>query len=178
MVFLRAATRNDALSISQVHVSSWRTTYRDIVSAQFLNELNAEQRVPRWQQVIDSGSHLIVAEKDSQVVGFISGGRIRESLEDHDAELYAIYLLQDAQGKGIGTALLIELARCLRDAGHRSMIVWVLTANDALGFYSKTGATLISQKEIEIGGALLPVAAYAWASIDSLAMLPFPNLSE
>jgi hypothetical protein len=58
------------------------------------------------------------------------------------------------------------------------MIVWVLTANDSLGFYEKTGATLISQKEIEIGGALLPVAAYAWPTIESLAMLHPPNLSE
>jgi len=178
MVYLRAATRNDALSISQVHVSSWRTTYRDIVPAQFLDKLNVEQRVPRWEQAIDSGAHLIVAEKDNRVVGFISGGRIRKPLEDHDAELYAIYLLQDAQGKGIGAALLIELAKCLRDEGHHSMIAWVLTANDALRFYEKTGATLISQKEIEIGGALLPVAAYAWNSIESLAMLPPPSFSE
>jgi GNAT superfamily N-acetyltransferase len=177
MVVLRAATRNDALSISRVHVSSWRTTYQDIVPAQFLNELNAEQRVSRWQQVIDSGSHLIVAENANRVVGFISGGPIREPLEGHDAELYAIYLLQNVQGKGIGTALLIELAKCQHDAGH-SVIVWVLTANDSLGFYEKTGATLISQKEIEIGGAWLPVAAYAWPTIESLATLPPPNLSE
>src|ERR1700748_790725 len=120
MVLLRRATGNDAPSISQVHVSSWRTTYQGIVPAQFLNELNAEQRAPHWRQIIDSESHVLVAEKDNRVVGFISGGPIREPLEGHDAELYAIYLLLDDQGKGIGTALLIELARRLRDQGcHR-----------------------------------------------------------
>lgn len=178
MFLLRPATPNDALSISRVHVSSWRTTYREIVPAAFLNELNAEQRLPLWQQVIDSGSHLIVAERASQIVGFINGGPIREPLDSYDAELYAIYLLQDVQGKGIGTALLVELAKRLRDADFRNLMVWVLIANDSIRFYEKTGAVRISQKEIEIGGAMLPVAAYGWPTIESPARLAPPSFSE
>ena len=176
MVLLRPATQNDALSISHVHVSSWQTTYRGIVPRTFLNELNAEQRLPRWQQVIESGSHLLVAETANQIVGFINGGPIREPLEGYDAELYAIYLLQEVHGKGIGTALLLELAKRLHDAGFRRLIAWVLTANDSLRFYEKTGAVRITQKEIEIGGAMLPVAAYGWPSLESLATLAAPSL--
>ncbi len=169
MIVLRAANRDDALPISQVHVSSWRTTYRDIIPAPFLNELNAEQRVPRWQQLIDSDAHLIVAENAGQIVGFISGGPIREPLDGYDTELYAIYLLEETQRKGIGTALLIELSRRLRNAGLHNMIVWVLTANVSSHFYEKNGASLIAQKEMEIGGALLTAAAYAWPAIEALA---------
>jgi L-amino acid N-acyltransferase YncA len=171
MTLIRTATPEDAVGISQVHVVSWQTTYRGIVPAKFLDELSVQERVPLWRQIVDSGSHLIVAENEGQIVGFINGGPIREALENHDAELYAIYLLAEAQGKGIGTALLIELAKHLKEEGFRSMIVWVLEANNSLRFYEKTGAIRITAKEIEIGGALLRVVAYAWAKLKAVATL-------
>jgi L-amino acid N-acyltransferase YncA len=177
MTHIRMATHEDAVGISQVHVASWQTTYRGIVPTKFLDELSPEERVPLWRQIIDSGSHLIVAENEGQIVGFINGGPIREPLENHDAELYAIYLLAEAQGNGIGTALLIELAKRLQEAGFQSMIVWVLAANNSLRFYEKTGAVRVTAKEIEIGGALLPVVAYAWSRLKVVATLDRTYLS-
>jgi L-amino acid N-acyltransferase YncA len=178
MVLIRTATREDAVSISQVHVASWRTTYRGIVPARFLDELNTEERAAQWLKIIDSGSYLIVAERAGQIVGFINGGSIREALENHDAELYAIYLLVEAQGKGIGTALLIELAKRLRGAGFQSMIVWMLEANDSFRFYEKTAAVRIAAKEIEIGGALLPIVAYSSPNLGVIATLDIANPTD
>ena len=171
MVLIRAATQDDAGSISQVHIESWRTTYRGIVPDQFLADLNLEERTVRWREVLKSDPYIFIAERDGQVIGFISGGAIREPLEKSDAELFAIYLLDEVQGNGIGTSLLIELAKRLDEGGFKSMAVWVLEANASRGFYEKSGAVRVTAKEIEIGGVLLPVAAYAWPSLKAIIAL-------
>jgi len=58
-----------------------------------------------------------------------------------------------------------RLAGRLNDDGFKSMAVWVLEDNLSSGFYERSGALRISSKEIEIGGALLPVVAYGWSSL-------------
>ena len=171
MVLIRAATQDDAGSISRVHIESWRTTYRGIVPNQFLADLNVEERAVRWREVLKSDPYIFIAERDGQVIGFISGGTIREPLEECDAELFAIYLLAEVQGKGVGTALLMELAKRLEADGFQRMAVWVLEANASRGFYERSGAVRVTAKEIEIGGVLLPVAAYAWPSLKAVVAL-------
>ena len=51
------------------------------------------------------------------------------------------------------------------------MTVWVLAANAAVGFYVGSGAARVTSKEIKIGGAMLPVVAYAWPSLKSIVTL-------
>jgi GNAT superfamily N-acetyltransferase len=168
MTSIRTATPHDADSISRVHADSWRTTYRGIVPDVYLANLNAEERSIRWRERLNSAGRVLVAEQDGEVVGFVSGGPIREPLGGYDAELYAIYLLLHAQNKGIGTALLNELAKRLDDDGLQSMAVWVLEANAACRFYEGSGAVRVTSKKIEIGGALLSVTAYGWPSLRSI----------
>jgi L-amino acid N-acyltransferase YncA len=121
--------------------------------------------------MLSSAERILVAEQAGDVVGFISGGPIREPLGGCDAELYAIYLLLQVQRMGIGTALLIELAKGLDQEGFQSMAAWVLDANSAVRFYEGSGAVRVGAKEIEIGGMLFPEAAYAWPSLKSILML-------
>jgi hypothetical protein len=50
------------------------------------------------------------------------------------------------------------------------MAVWVLERNPAIHFYEKSGATVVSDKEIEIGGVLLQEVAFAWPDLAKLAL--------
>jgi GNAT superfamily N-acetyltransferase len=168
MVLIRSATEHDAVSISHVHVNSWRTTYTGIVPDQYLATLNEIERVPLWREWLTRDIRVYIAELDEKVVGFISGGPIREPVRNYDAELFAIYLLQRAQGQGIGTALLRELAASLISKGFTSMAVWVLEKNPSKHFYVKSGAQLETSKEIEIGGAKLSEVAYGWPALDAI----------
>jgi GNAT superfamily N-acetyltransferase len=168
MVLIRSATEHDAVSISHVHVNSWRTTYTGIVPDQYLATLNEIERVPLWREWLTRDIRVYIAELDGKVVGFISGGPIREAVRNYDAELFAIYLLKRAQGQGIGTALLKELAASLIGKGFISMAVWVLEKNPSKHFYEKSGAQLETSKEIEIGGAKLSEVAYGWPALDAI----------
>jgi GNAT superfamily N-acetyltransferase len=169
MVSIRRASGQDAGAIAHVHVQSWRTTYAGIVPEEYLAGLKESERTPLWQDWLSRDTPVFVAEKDGEVVGFASGGKLREPLEDYDAELFAIYLLERAQRQGIGTALLRCVAEWLRTQGFKSMAVWVLADNLSVGFYEESGAQRISSKEIEIGGVVLAELALGWPQLVTIA---------
>ena len=66
-------------------------------------------------------------------------------------------------------ALLQAMAGALVERGFRSMAVWVLERNLSRSFYERMGAHLAASKVIEIGGAKLMEAAYAWPDLRTLA---------
>ena len=49
MIALRAGTCADVTGIAKVHVDSWRTTYRDLMPADFLANLSYKQRESNWK---------------------------------------------------------------------------------------------------------------------------------
>lgn len=111
---------------------------------------------------------MLVAEDDSGVFGFASAGKLRDSIGAYDAELYAIYLLHQKQKNNAGKALLQKMAEDLLRAGFKSLIVWVLAENPAVGFYQHLGGLQVAEKEIEIGGARLREIAFGWTTIVEL----------
>jgi GNAT superfamily N-acetyltransferase len=169
MTEIRAATGRDAGAIAHVHVESWRTTYAGIVPEAYLASLSEVERESQWREWLTLDVEVYVAEVEGEIVGFVGGGAIRERVEDFDAELFAIYLLREFQGRGIGTALLRTLALSLKTKGFGSMAVWVLEGNSSGSFYLESGARRIASKEIEIGGVMLPVVAYGWGDLGAIS---------
>jgi len=174
MFSIRAATVHDAKAIAHVHIASWRTTYAGIIPEEYLAALNEGDRVLLWREWLIPDALVFVAEihrevgEPGAVVGFIGGGPIREPLSGHDAELFAIYLLEHAQRRGIGTALLRVLAGSLHAQGFQSMAAWVLAGNASSHFYQKSGALFLASKEVEVGGVMLPILAYGWPNLQAI----------
>ncbi len=167
-ISIRTAQMEDAVAIAHVHVESWRTTYAGIVPDAYLAGLDEILRARLWSEWLGNQALVLVAEWNGRVVGFAHGGATREPLEACDAELYAIYLLKDAQKRGIGGELLGAMANALLERNFKSMAVWVLEQNRSRLFYEKTGARMAMSKVIEIGGAKLMEVAYTWADLKVL----------
>jgi L-amino acid N-acyltransferase YncA len=166
---IRKADIEDAAAIAHVHVESWKTTYAGIVSDVFLASLNKEDRMRSWQeQILTANITILVAEDETGIVGFAAGGKIREKLDEYDAELYAIYLLRERQKQGTGRKLSLTLASALKTSGFTSMLVWVLEQNPSVSFYERLGAVQIARKIINIGGSELQELAFGWPSLDRL----------
>ena len=180
---IRKAVLGDAPEISRVHVLAWQSAYRGIMPQPLLDSLDVGSRIEMWRTRLENAEgNIYVAQRDGELCGFISGGKLREPIEkpdgepgeesddgDYDAELYAVYLLPAARGQGIGKLLTRRLAEVLAGEGFRRMAVWVLAANPARNFYARLGAVLIAEKTINIGGADLVEVAYAWRSLPALA---------
>jgi ribosomal protein S18 acetylase RimI-like enzyme len=167
---IRPAQHGDPRVIAHVHIESWRTTYRGIIPAAYMASLKEEDGEQKWQQRLELKTDEIFvcygqSDDQSGIFGFINGGPIREAIGSYDAELYAIYLLQQYQQQGAGRALVRALAASLHNRGFQSMIVWVLDANPAVGFYKHLGAVPLTTKTINIGGVDLPEVALGWPSL-------------
>lgn len=171
-MLIRTATPEDALAIGHVHVDSWRTTYRGLLPDSVLAALSVEQRATMWQQAAEaiqkgeSRSLLLVAEDpDDGVIGFASAGPEREKDSGFDSELYAIYLLERHQGRGVGRRLATQLVKLLLPDGHESMRVWVLEGNPAEEFYRRLGGQHVGEKALSMAGEDFTEVAYAWADL-------------
>jgi len=167
---IRVATVQDAGAIARVHVESWQTTYAGLVPEAYLSSLDVVQREASWQEWLGLDVDVFVAEVEGEVVGFVGGGAIREPVEGFDAELYAIYLLREAQRRGIGMALLKRVAGSLKERGFGSVVAWVLEDNSSGGFYSRSGGVRVASKEMEVGGVMLPVVAYGWKDLQTIGV--------
>ena len=174
IVLIRHANAEDAPGIAHVHVSSWRTTYPDIVPSAILENLSEERNQAYWQDLIlnpEQGCFVLVAmDKRNQVVGFASAGQERSGNYPFQGELYAIYMLRQYQGRGLGRQLVSAVAQQLLEQGFSSMLVWVLRDNLFRAFYEALGGEQLGEQEITIGEATLMEVAYGWKDIHLLVM--------
>ena len=174
---LRAAVPADAPAIARVHVASWRTTYPGMIPDSYLDAMDVKDYTSRWARAIRSPfspGAVIVVEEASEVVGFASCGRHRDGDQPYEGELYAIYLLQEMQGRGYGRALVEASAAALAEQRMTSMVVWVLRDNvRARRFYERLGGAYLRERPLDFGfGVSVMEVSYLWA--DTLAALVKP----
>jgi len=174
-MLIRAARPEDALAIGHIHVDSWRTTYRGLLPDSVLATQSVEQRATMWRQAAqaalrgESSSFMLVAEDPSDgIIGFASAEPEREEGSGYDSELYAIYLLEQHQGRGIGRQLVRQAVGLLLSQGHGSMRVWVLRGNPAEEFYKRLGGTRVGEKVRSMADRSLTEIAYAWSDLSRL----------
>jgi ribosomal protein S18 acetylase RimI-like enzyme len=175
---VRPAEIEDAAAIAQVHVDTWRTAYRGLLPDDYLSSLDEARYEERWRRTLaDGSSRIYVAEDGRQIVGFASGGTERAGEDGFTGELYAIYVLDFAQGRGHGRRLVQAVVRGLREMGLGDMIVWVLRDNQpARHFYERLGGVYVRSQPITIGSAELQEVSYGWKSLDLITPLT-PTLS-
>lgn len=170
---IRAAKLEDAKQIARVMVDTWRTTYPGIVADSFLQSLCYQEREVRWRELLgltEAGErYTYVAEEEGLVIGYISGGAERNGQDpDYAGEIYAIYIDQRFQSRGIGRQLVTALAKSLVAAGLTSMLVWVLAENPARAFYERLGGRAIRESLFHIGNEALDEVAYGWRDLSLL----------
>ncbi len=68
---------------------------------------------------------------------------------DNDTPSFAISLHKDYRGLGIGTVLMKEMLRILKDRGYKQASLAVQKANYAVRMYQKTGFEIVGENEEE-----------------------------
>ena len=141
---VRAARPEDARSVAEVHVASWRHAYRGLLRDEYLERLSVDDREAMWLGAFadsDAKSGVFVAEVDGRIVGFASFGPSRdEDVPEGTGEVPAIYVEPAALGTGVGRELFDAATVALRDAAFSRATLWVLEANTlARRFYERAG---------------------------------------
>ena len=169
METIRIAQLEDCAAIAHVHVESWRTTYQALVPLE--HHPSYDQRLRSWQQVLSTPSRegitFVALNEQGKVVGFLdTGSRVRYDDLEYQVELTSIYLLEEAQGHGLGRRLIRIFVEHLLQKGYHSMMLWVFGPNHAARrFYEVLGGMHIKTKRFTLGGTSYEVVAYGWRDI-------------
>jgi len=171
-VRLRAAGPPDAAVVAHVHQESWRTTYTGILPRDVIEQLAGRRSEATWRERLAARRPMetvwLAQDDTGRVLGFANAGPARHRLEGLEAEIYALYVLQDAQRRGVGRALVRECARDFVRHGHFGFYLWVLKANRARLFYEALGGAEIAEKSERLGLHSFAEIAYAWHDLTAL----------
>lgn len=128
-------TEEDIAGKAYVHWKSWHETYSELVDEEFMKTITlekCEKIARRWPD------HILVAKKSDKVIGFVGCGACRDDDLADCGEVFAIYVLADCHGQGIGYELMNAAFEKLAD--YREIAVWVLKGNEkAVRFYERYG---------------------------------------
>lgn len=149
---IRAAIINDVDEITNVHIASWQSAYKGLISREVLANLDHETRKKMWTTSIqENPQETIVASEGNQIIGFSNFGHYRDNEDDHSlAEIRAIYLLEPYWRKGIGSSLLNRSIEQIEASYYTTFVLWVLNTNTrAIAFYVKHGFEIDGQEKME-----------------------------
>jgi GNAT superfamily N-acetyltransferase len=146
----RAATPQDAPELARIQLSTWRTAYAQLLPAEVLEGLDADEATRAWREAIEHGT-VFVATEGEWLTGFVSAGAapVTESADASgnpppDAASVALVgtLLVEPRWarRGHGGRLLAAAAGALRAGGATRGIAWVPESDSAsLSFYRRAG---------------------------------------
>jgi GNAT superfamily N-acetyltransferase len=124
----------DAPGLAHVHTRTWQRAYKHVFGVERLASLVEERRAEQWHERLvnpEARRHTLVVDVEGSVVGFAELGPTHDPDEDTAlvGELYAIYVLPETWGEGIGRALMGEVLSRLRTERFSEAILWVLEDN-------------------------------------------------
>lgn len=151
-ITIREATSDDVAAIQRLAERGWNTTYDNILSQETIDSAMSE-----WYDadtirgfITREDVAYFVAERNDNIVGYVSGGPSRE---EGVANLGAIYVNPDYWNEGIGTALLREFEEFCRRQGYKSIQFQVLCENEVgESFYRKHGYEITESRDTELFG--------------------------
>jgi GNAT superfamily N-acetyltransferase len=145
---IRTATVKDVAAIVTILISSKQNSLPELVDQ---HDLNVGFWSERWRAYLTAGSRAqmargdgfaLIAEDGGVPVAFAAYHHTRR--HGADAELESLYVLKEAQRKGIGSALIRAVASRLVAEGDHSMCVGYDPRNPYKRFYLKHGALEIN----------------------------------
>lgn len=159
------ATPADVEGMQEVFYRGWLATYPNVehgitvddIEDRYKDRLSSEKLAQRREQAANplEGQTTLVAKKGGKVVGLC-----RVSKHSDRNQLYAIYILPEYHGQGIGTAMWNAAEQYLDPAKHT--VVEVATYNakaikfyEGLGFVD-TGKRMSDPKFAMKSGAVIP----------------------
>ncbi len=163
----RKANVEDAPAIAKVHVESWRKSFAGIVPQEFLDNLNVEKRDGAFRERFGEANYkMFVAETASDgIVGFADFGKSREKDFAFEAELYAIYLLSEFQGKGIGENLFRLCQQEMFADEINSMYLMALKVSPYKSFYEKMGGEIVGEGNHFFALVEYETIIYGWKNL-------------
>jgi len=153
MIEIRKITTDDVESFIKLRNLVWRDAYKHIFPEEvFLDRERNEEKsiafVKTWDLNANGAIHYM-AEDNGRMVGFMIGNVHSQYAHFEDyADLNAVYIHPDYQGKGIGTKFFNIFVEEMRNLGATKFVIGVLKDNKkARRVYERWGGKLDSRTQ-------------------------------
>ena len=155
---IRPAKREELRAVAAFLNASWRSAYKAIFDPDYLATLDDEERHQRWLENYDNGARPVLLLEHDELLGVCNFGPSQTPGFPEDGEVAAIYIREDAIGKGYGHALLLYAEDALRVQGYAHLVLDVLSQNKrAIKFYQAYGYTKVGQRNFTRAGKDYPL---------------------
>ena len=146
MLLIRDAQLSDREAIQSVAQKTWHHTYEGLIPLEIQNDFLQTAYSDKAMHHRITNTQLVVAQWDQEVVGFAN-----VFLNEQGAELGAIYIYPEYQGRGIGSELL--KAGIDRVPNESQLLVSIESGNTVgVNFYKAKGFTLIEELDEDFAG--------------------------
>ena len=137
---IREACLEDIENIAELYISNWKATYKDMLSSEYLDQLNVQYGIDKWSEFLEKDGHRIFVAYDAkEFIGF--GACSPDSAIEECLYMDSLHICPASQGKGIGTKLTKRIRDYALDNGCTKMSVCIVRGNDgARDLYLKLGA--------------------------------------
>ena len=154
IIIKKMETDDEIKGKAYVHWKSWQEAYPGIVDQKYLDELTlekCEEIAYRWLE------NLIIAKDGERIIGFVGYGKYRNDELLQTGEIFAIYLLEEYYGQGVGYQLMQAGLSQLKE--YPQVAVWVLKENKrAIHFYERCGFQKDGREEtIVLGSSVVEI---------------------
>ena len=148
VIIKKMETDEEIKGKAYVHYKAWQQAYPGLIDQDYLDNMSlskCEEIAYRWLD------NILVAKDGERVVGFVGYGKCRNEDLCDAGEVFAIYVLKEYYGKGVGKALMDAALELL--GPYSQIAVWVLKGNErAIRFYEKCGFRSDGKTEIKTLG--------------------------
>jgi len=141
--------------ISELAGIIWRACYPGIISSEQIDYMLARMyaRDTMREEIQSQGIHYDRLLVGNELVGFASYGPTEQATV---FKLHKIYLHPDWQGRGLGSLLLQQCERELRNSGVKRLILSVNKRNaKAIAAYQRNGFVIVESVVTDIGNGFV-----------------------
>ncbi|WP_326656553.1 GNAT family N-acetyltransferase [Streptomyces sp. NBC_00385] len=166
VTLIRDMTIDDCEAVARVRVRGWQSAYAGLMPQAHLDAMDIAADAERRRGFFTEAGPVVdvVAERAGLgVVGWAAYGPYREDGRRlARGEVYAIYVLPEQTGTGVGRALMAEVLTRAATAGHPDVALWVLKENaPARRFYERAGFRPDGAEEpFDVDGVAVPEVRY------------------
>ena len=154
MIAINLLSKNEMVVVREIAQITWPITYREILSSEQLDYMfEWMYNLETLQNQVEEGQLFYVLKENGKPLGFI--GIELFSSKKNDLKIQKIYVLPDAQGKGVGKKLIEKAIEIAQEKGIEQVILNVNRFNKAVSFYQKLGFKISSEVNIDIGKGYL-----------------------
>ncbi len=162
------ATLKNLDDISKLYVHNHKTTYKGLLSDEYLNSLTVVGAKARWRDYLNNADGKIMVVYDGDVfIGFAAA--TKDSEIPNTWYLDSLHVSETARGKGVGTALIKAMGRYAGENGYEAMSICVVRGNDgAKNLYVKLGAEPCKQFDDSFGNTSFNSEKLLWKQLGIL----------